>query len=237
MKVASGGRPPPGRARRSVPVPPDPTSASRRPGRPSSALKDGAFDAGRPPGRAGQEQRRGGPGRGVDAAGRAGPWSCCEPSSSWPGRTRRPAKATLQAAEASLSRALANVRDVEPLPDATVKEKLERAAEDGSEPPTASRTARARTALRRGRRTQGRHPAWPRRPRPVAAPTSSGSASAGWPWNGADQRVPGPWRRPSPRPAAPPPTSPPPRLSPSAPPRPGVPSSRPAPPTARPTST
>ena len=42
---------------------------------------------------------------------------------------RQAAKATLQAAEASLARALANVRDVEPLPDATVKEKLERAAE------------------------------------------------------------------------------------------------------------
>jgi hypothetical protein len=47
---------------------------------------------------------------------------------------RQAAKATLQAAEASLARALANVRDVEPLPDATVKEKLERAAADGSGP-------------------------------------------------------------------------------------------------------
>jgi hypothetical protein len=47
---------------------------------------------------------------------------------------RQAARATLQAAEASLARALANVRDVQPLPDATVKEKLERAAEDGSEP-------------------------------------------------------------------------------------------------------
>jgi hypothetical protein len=47
---------------------------------------------------------------------------------------RQAAKATLQAAEASLARALANVRDVEPLPDATVKEKLERAAEDGPGP-------------------------------------------------------------------------------------------------------
>ena len=49
---------------------------------------------------------------------------------------RQAARATLQAAEASLARALANIRDVEPLPDATVKEKLERAAEaesDGSE--------------------------------------------------------------------------------------------------------
>jgi hypothetical protein len=42
---------------------------------------------------------------------------------------RQAARATLQAAEASLARALANVRDVNPLPDATVKEKLERAAE------------------------------------------------------------------------------------------------------------
>ena len=47
---------------------------------------------------------------------------------------RQAARATLQAAEASLARALANVREVEPLPDATVKEKLERAAGDGSEP-------------------------------------------------------------------------------------------------------
>jgi hypothetical protein len=47
---------------------------------------------------------------------------------------RQAARATLQAAEASLARALANVREVEPLPDATVKEKLERAAEDGSQP-------------------------------------------------------------------------------------------------------
>jgi hypothetical protein len=47
---------------------------------------------------------------------------------------RQAARATLQAAEASLARALANVRDVEPLPDATVKEKLVRAAEDGSGP-------------------------------------------------------------------------------------------------------
>ena len=45
---------------------------------------------------------------------------------------RQAARATLQAAEASLARALANVRDVEPLPDATVTEKLERAAEGGN---------------------------------------------------------------------------------------------------------
>ena len=47
---------------------------------------------------------------------------------------RQAARATLQAAEASLARALANVREVQPLPDATVTEKLERAAGDGSEP-------------------------------------------------------------------------------------------------------
>src|SRR5215218_5309882 len=47
---------------------------------------------------------------------------------------RQAARATLQAAEASLARALANVREVEPLPDTTVKERLERAATDGSEP-------------------------------------------------------------------------------------------------------
>jgi hypothetical protein len=47
---------------------------------------------------------------------------------------RQAARATLQAAEASLARALANVRDVAPLPDATVKEKLERAAGSDDEP-------------------------------------------------------------------------------------------------------
>ena len=47
---------------------------------------------------------------------------------------RQAARATLQAAEASLARALANVRDVEPLHDATVKEKLERAAGGGDGP-------------------------------------------------------------------------------------------------------
>ncbi|HWC44104.1 MAG TPA: hypothetical protein VHK02_19145 [Actinomycetota bacterium] len=57
---------------------------------------------------------------------------------------RQAAKATLQAAEASLARALANVRDVEPLPDATVKEKLERAAAgDGSEPADGEQDAAA----------------------------------------------------------------------------------------------
>jgi hypothetical protein len=44
---------------------------------------------------------------------------------------RQAARATLQAAEASLARAMANVREVAPLPDATVKEKLERAAGSG----------------------------------------------------------------------------------------------------------
>jgi hypothetical protein len=49
---------------------------------------------------------------------------------------RQAARATLQAAEASLARAMANVREVAPLPDATVKEKLERAAgsEEGDDP-------------------------------------------------------------------------------------------------------
>jgi hypothetical protein len=46
---------------------------------------------------------------------------------------RQAARATLQAAEASLARAEANVRDLRPLPDATVKEKLERAAEGGDD--------------------------------------------------------------------------------------------------------
>jgi hypothetical protein len=47
---------------------------------------------------------------------------------------RQAARATLQAAEASLARAVANVRDMAPLPDATVKEKLERAAGSDDEP-------------------------------------------------------------------------------------------------------
>jgi hypothetical protein len=47
---------------------------------------------------------------------------------------RQAARATLQAAEASLARALANIRDLAPLPDATVKERLERAAADEPEP-------------------------------------------------------------------------------------------------------
>jgi hypothetical protein len=51
---------------------------------------------------------------------------------------RQAARATLQAAEASLARA--NVRDVQPLPDATVKEKLERAATDEDGPPDGEQT-------------------------------------------------------------------------------------------------
>jgi hypothetical protein len=51
---------------------------------------------------------------------------------------RQAARATLQAAEASLARAEANVRDVKPLPDATVKEKLDRAAEGDAETPEAA---------------------------------------------------------------------------------------------------
>jgi hypothetical protein len=47
---------------------------------------------------------------------------------------RQAARATLQAAEASLARAVANIRDMAPLPDATVKEKLERAAGSDDEP-------------------------------------------------------------------------------------------------------
>lgn len=73
---------------------------------------------------------------------------------------RQAARATLQAAEASLARALANIRDVEPLPDATVKEKLERAAEaesdgsegeqaDGEEPPPAAAPDLAEAAKQR----------------------------------------------------------------------------------------
>ncbi len=73
---------------------------------------------------------------------------------------RQAARATLQAAEASLARALANIRDVEPLPDATVKEKLERAAEadtgegdgeqaDGDEPAPAGAPDLAEAAKQR----------------------------------------------------------------------------------------
>ena len=63
---------------------------------------------------------------------------------------RQAARATLQAAEASLARALANVRDVEPLPDATVKEKLERAAEDESGPGDGDQDGGAEEGAREG---------------------------------------------------------------------------------------
>jgi hypothetical protein len=59
---------------------------------------------------------------------------------------RQAARATLQAAEVSLARALVNVRDVAPLPDATVKEKLERAAGDGSDPGDGGRDGDAEAA-------------------------------------------------------------------------------------------
>ncbi len=151
---------------------------------------------------------------------------------------RQAAKATLQAAEASLARAMANVRDVNPLPDATVKEKLERAAEGDDETPDGEQAGDSRT--RTAEPTPGRRPGDPRpgstRPRRAAAPTSSGCASAGWPWNGPSSGS-GRWRRPWPRRAAPSPTSRPTGPSPSAPARPGAPSSRPGPPTARPSST
>jgi hypothetical protein len=63
---------------------------------------------------------------------------------------RQAARATLQAAEASLARALANVRDVEPLPDATIKEKLERAAEDESGPGDGDQDGGAEEGAREG---------------------------------------------------------------------------------------
>ena len=63
---------------------------------------------------------------------------------------RQAARATLQAAETSLARALANVRDVEPLPDATVKEKLERAAEDESGPGDGDQDGGAEEGAREG---------------------------------------------------------------------------------------
>jgi hypothetical protein len=63
---------------------------------------------------------------------------------------RQAARATLQAAEASLARALANVREVEPLPDATVKEKLERAAEDESGPGDGDQDGGAEEGAREG---------------------------------------------------------------------------------------
>jgi hypothetical protein len=71
---------------------------------------------------------------------------------------RQAARATLQAAEASLARALANVRDVEPLPDATVKEKLERAAEDESGPADGDQDGDAEEGAREGEPLPGETP-------------------------------------------------------------------------------
>ena len=148
---------------------------------------------------------------------------------------RQAAKATLQAAEASLARAMANVRDVDPLPDATVKEKLERAAEGDDETPDGEQAGReSRTRRRAGPR---RHPRpGSTRPSRAAAPTSSGCGSAGWPWSGPSSGS-GRWRRPWPGRAGPSPTRRPTGPSPSEPARPGAPSSRRGPPTARPSST
>ena len=71
---------------------------------------------------------------------------------------RQAAKATLQAAEASLARALANVRDVEPLADATVKEKLERAAEDGPGPADGDQDAGPEDGEQEGEAAPGQTP-------------------------------------------------------------------------------
>jgi hypothetical protein len=71
---------------------------------------------------------------------------------------RQAARATLQAAEASLARALANVRDVEPLPDATVKEKLERAAEDGPGPADGDQDAGPEDGEQEGEAAPGQTP-------------------------------------------------------------------------------
>jgi hypothetical protein len=71
---------------------------------------------------------------------------------------RQAARATLQAAEASLARALANVRDLEPLPDATVKEKLERAAEDGPGPADRDQDGGPEEAAQEGEAAPGQTP-------------------------------------------------------------------------------
>jgi len=71
---------------------------------------------------------------------------------------RQAARATLQAAEASLARALANVRDVEPLPDATVAEKLERAAEDEADPDGGERPGDAPEGAQEGEPAPGQTP-------------------------------------------------------------------------------
>ncbi|HEY6590960.1 MAG TPA: hypothetical protein VI751_08005 [Actinomycetota bacterium] len=71
---------------------------------------------------------------------------------------RQAARATLQAAEASLARALANVRDMEPLPDATVREKLERAAEDESASADGDHDGDAEEGAREGEPLPGETP-------------------------------------------------------------------------------
>ena len=71
---------------------------------------------------------------------------------------RQAARATLQAAEASLARALANVRDMEPLPDATVREKLERAAEDESASADGDQDGDAEEGAREGEPPPGQSP-------------------------------------------------------------------------------
>jgi hypothetical protein len=71
---------------------------------------------------------------------------------------RQAARATLQAAEASLARALANVRDMEPLPDATVREKLERAAEDESASADGDHDGDAEEGAREGEPPPGETP-------------------------------------------------------------------------------
>jgi hypothetical protein len=71
---------------------------------------------------------------------------------------RQAARATLQAAEASLARALANVRDVEPLPDATVREKLERAAEDEPGPADGDRDGGAEEGAEEAEPAPGQTP-------------------------------------------------------------------------------
>src|SRR5215217_8046543 len=143
---------------------------------------------------------------------------------------RQAARATLQAAEASLARALANVRDVEPLPDATVKEKLERAAGSGDEDAPedeqadGDEQAPAETPglVDAAKQRRGADEQWVRECRLAVDGPSSGS---------------GRWRRASPRRAGPSPTSRPTGPSPSGPPRPEARSSRPGRPTARPSST
>src|SRR5215217_7702043 len=125
---------------------------------------------------------------------------------------------------------LANARDVEPLPDATVKEKLERAAGSGDEDAPedeqadGDEQAPAETPglVDAAKQRRGADEQWVRECRLAVDGPSSGS---------------GRWRRASPRRAGPSPTSRPTGPSPSGPPRPEARSSRPGRPTARPSST